>query len=148
MNWFNLYGVIIVVLLLLPNMMYAHKIKYTEEKCHNMLMNLLEQVGRYGAMLMMVLNIGLSEPGFQSQEAFAVWLVSNSLLILLYLICWQFYIDSQVFVVAMMLAVLPSILFVANGFMFRHWLLIIFGCIFSVSHIYVTYHNNRAKLVS
>ena len=39
----------------------AVKEKNQENKCTNKLMNLVEQIGRYGSMFLMVFNIGLAE---------------------------------------------------------------------------------------
>ncbi len=143
MGWINLYGLIIVVLILLPNILYAIKRKITENKCHNKAMNITEQIGRYGSMFTMVFNIGFYEFGFPSKTVFDVWLISTVLLLLLYWFGWLFYFDSTQFFAAMLLAIIPSILFVSNGFLLGNWLLLIFGSIFSVGHIYVTYQNSR-----
>lgn len=63
-SWLNIFGLILVVLLLVPNIIYAVKEKNQENKCTNKLMNLVEQIGRYASMFLMVFNIGLAEVGF------------------------------------------------------------------------------------
>ena len=68
-SWLNIWGLIIVALLLIPNIIYAVKQKNRENKCTNKCMNILEQIGRYGSMFLMVFNIGLAEFGFSSAEA-------------------------------------------------------------------------------
>jgi hypothetical protein len=145
MNWINLYGLIIIVLMLLPNMLYAYKNKSIENKCKNKAMNLLEQIGRYGSMFLMIFNIGLYEFGFRSKAAFVLWLISSFLLMLLYWAFWYFYFKSPQIFTSMMLAIIPSLIFISSGFFLRHWLLVIFGVTFSIGHIYVTYMNNKAE---
>ncbi len=59
-NWLNVFGLVIVVLLLIPNIIYAIKFKNQQNKCTNKAMNIIEQIGRYGCMFLMVFNIGIS----------------------------------------------------------------------------------------
>ena len=47
-EWLNIFGLILVVLLLIPNIVYAVKNKDSENLCKNRFMNILEQIGRYG----------------------------------------------------------------------------------------------------
>lgn len=145
MNWINLFGLVIVILLLLPNILYALKNRAAENKCRNKVMNLIEQLGRYGSMFLMVFHIGIDEFGFRSNEAFAIWLMGSASLLLIYWLLWLVYFRASGFFCAMMLAIIPSILFIFNGFILRHWQLVISGCIFSIGHIYVTYQNNRRE---
>ncbi|MDF2486820.1 MAG: hypothetical protein K0R46_2988 [Herbinix sp.] len=145
MNWINIFGLIIVVLMLLPNILYAYLKKPAENQCKNKAMNALEQIGRYGSMFLMVFNIGIFEFGFYSNKAFAVWLICTVALLLFYWLYWFLYFSDPKITSAMLLAIIPSLIFVSSGFFLRHWLLVIFGAIFSVGHIYVTYQNNSMK---
>ena len=63
-GWLNLFGLILVVLLLIPNMIYAVKTKNQPNRCTNKVMNLLEQVSRYGCMFFMVVPVGTAGMGF------------------------------------------------------------------------------------
>ena len=83
-SWLNIFGLILVVLLLVPNIIYAVKEKNQENKCTNKLMNLVEQIGRYASMFLMVFNIGLAEVGFSSVGAFIVYMLGNILLMISY----------------------------------------------------------------
>ena len=46
-DWLNIWGLIIVVLMLIPNILYALKAKESTNKCKNKMMNIIEQIGRY-----------------------------------------------------------------------------------------------------
>ena len=70
MNWLNISGLIFVVLLLIPNIIYAIKVKNQKNKCSNKFLNVMEQIGRYGCMFLMVFNIGIAEFGFRSVGIF------------------------------------------------------------------------------
>ena len=47
-GWINVFGAIIVVLMLVPNVVYALKNRGEENRCTNRWMNLLEQIGQIG----------------------------------------------------------------------------------------------------
>lgn len=141
-DWINSIGLIIVVLLLIPNIIYAYKKKHIENKCTNRALIVLEQIGRYGSMILMVLNLGIPEFGFWSKNGFVIWLLSIPVLILSYWIIWFVYFRKQTKFSAMLLAIIPSAIFIVNGLLLAHWLLVTFGIIFSVCHIRITYMNN------
>ena len=47
MNWLSTFGLVLVILLLIPNIIYAVRVKNQKNKCTNKFMNILEQIGRY-----------------------------------------------------------------------------------------------------
>ena len=140
-GWLNLYGLILVLLLLIPNIIYALKHRGEENRCQNRLMNILEQIGRYGCMFLMVFNIGLAEFGFASVGAFIIYLFGEIILMLAYWIIWGLYFKKETYRKQMALAVIPTVLFILSGITMLHFLLIIFSVIFGVAHIYVTGKN-------
>ncbi|MDF2538536.1 MAG: hypothetical protein K0S76_1557 [Herbinix sp.] len=143
LDWINIIGLIILVLMLLPNMIYASRSKEMVNQCHNKGMNFMEQIGRYGSMFLMCFNIGILEFGFRTKEDYTLWIISSSVLLLLYFIFWGLYFERAKKSYAIALAVIPSIIFIFNGYIRQHYLLLIIGVIFSIGHIYVTYQNNR-----
>ena len=52
-GWINLFGAGFVILLLIPNVVYALRNRGEENLCANRAMNLLEQTGRYGSIVLM-----------------------------------------------------------------------------------------------
>lgn len=143
MNWLNVFGLVFVVLLLIPNIIYAIKDKNKQNKCTNKFMNVIEQIGRYGCMFLMVFNIGIAEFGFGSNYAFLIYLFGNTLLIILYWIIWILYFRKCTYLKQMSLAVIPTCLFLLSGITMQHYLLILFGVIFGMGHIYVTSKNRE-----
>ena len=141
MNRVNLFGLIFVVLLLMPNIIYAMKCKDLQNRCTNRFMNILEQIGRYGCMFLMVFNIGIAEFGFCSKATFLVYLIGNSLLMLSYWIIWLFYFKRAALWKQLSLAIIPACLFLLSGITIRHYLLVIFAVIFGLGHIYITWTN-------
>ena len=141
MDWLNVFGLILVILLLIPNIVYAIKVKDQKNLCTNKFMNILEQIGRYACMFLMVFNIGIAEFGFGSVVAFLIYGIGNVLLMLSYWIVWTMYFHKPSFGKQITLAILPTCLFLLNGVTMRHYLLILFGLVFGVGHVYVTYNN-------
>lgn len=140
-NWLNVFGLIFVVLLLIPNIIYAIKEKEQQNKCTNKFMNVMEQIGRYGCMFLMIFNIGIAEFGFGSASAFFAYLFGNTLLMILYWIIWMLYFNKHTYLKQILLAVIPTCLFLLSGITMRHYLLVIFGVIFGIGHLYVTNKN-------
>ena len=141
MNWLNIFGLIFVVLLLVPNIIYAVKCRDQQNKCTNKFMNILEQIGRYGCMFLMVFNIGLLEFGFASKEAFLIYLVGNAVLMASYWIIWIFYFKGPRYWMQLTLAIIPTCLFFLCGITMQHYLLVVWSVIFGAGHIYVTNKN-------
>lgn len=141
MGWLNVFGLILVILLLIPNIIYAIKVKDQKNLCTSKLMNILEQLGRYACMFLMVFNIGIAELGFASVGAFLIYGIGNVLLMVAYWITWMLYFHKKTFGKQIALAVLPTCLFLLSGITMQHYLLILFGTVFGVGHIYVTIKN-------
>ena len=139
----NLAGGILVALILVPNIIYALRNPGAENKCTNKWMNLMEQVGRYGSMALMVLPIGVWKFGFPSLGDLLLWLFGNGTLLLLYWGCWIPYLRNPGRKLAIALAVIPTCIFILSGLTLQHWLLVITGIVFGVGHIYVTLENHK-----
>lgn len=140
-GWINVIGLVIVLSILIPNIFYALKFRGGENKCTNKVMNVIEQIGRYGCMLLMVLHIGKNEFGFGSTATFFVYLIGNALLILGYWLVWILYFFKQSKWKSMILAVLPTLIFLLSGMALQHVFLIIAAILFGAGHIYVTWKN-------
>lgn len=141
----NLFGGIIVALMLLPNIIYALRFRNAENKCTSRLLNILEQVGRYGSMALMVLPLGVWKFGFPSVADMLVYAFGNGALLLAYYVLWGVYFRRQSAGVSMALAVIPTSMFLISGLTLRHWLLVAAAVIFAVGHIAVTGCNIKAS---
>lgn len=142
-GWLNLFGLILVALLLLPNLLYALKSRAAQCRSGNRrssrrLLSLLEQAGRYGCMLLMVLNPVPGKFGFPSPTAALCYFAGNGLLLLLYWGCWIVYYKKPGRICALLLALLPALLFLLCGLTLRHWLLAAFALLFGICHVRVT----------
>ena len=59
-------------------------------------------------MFLMIFNIGIVESGFPSINAFIIYLVGNTVLMLSYWIIWMLYFNKQTYREQMALAVIPT----------------------------------------
>jgi len=141
-GWINLFGGIIVAIMLIPNIIYAIKNKDGKNLCQNKLVNLLEQVGRYGCIILMWLPLLVWKFGFSSDIEALIYIFGNAYFLLLYMIIYALYFKKKTRIRALLLAAIPSSVFLLSGFMLRHWLLVAFAFVFSYAHIYVTSINN------
>lgn len=143
-NPINGAGAALVALMLVPNIVYAVKFPGGENRCTNRVMNLLEQIGRYASMALMILPLGVWEFGFASVAEMLVYLLGNAALLAGYWGTWLLYFRKGTAKRALTLAVLPTCIFLLSGLMLRHWLLVAAGAVFGVAHIYVTRENQGA----
>lgn len=141
MDWLHVFGLVIVVLLLIPNIIYFNitKNSVVTAKCTNTFMNILEQLGRYACVFFMVVNLGFYELGFKSNESFSLWFIMTGIFIVLYWLGWIIYYKYKRLNTAMFLAIVPGIIFLETGISMSNYLLTISSVVFLISHIYVTY---------
>lgn len=142
-DWINIWGIIIVVLMLIPNIVYAVKFRGQENKCTNKVINVLEQIGRYACMFLMIFSIGMPKAGFPSVGNFLVYGLGNAALLAVYWIVWILYFVKQDKWKCMVLVVIPVCVFLLSGWMLEYWLLVISAMIFGAAHIYVTKENMK-----
>ena len=146
-GWINVFGAGIVVLMLIPNIIYAVKNKDEKNLCSNKILNIAEQIGRYGCMVLMCFPVLVWEFGFKSVLEMLIYTIGNGLLLLAYWVVYFFYFKEKTANRAIALAVLPSCIFLLSGITLRHWLLIAFAAVFAVSHILITKINTTKKSI-
>ena len=143
-EWFSVFGIMIIVLLLIPNCIYAIKNKNQKNQCSNKFMNIIEQIGRYGCMILMIFSIGIKEFGYSSVEAFLIYLFGNAILLIAYWIVLGLYFYKKCFWKEMLLAIIPICIFLLSGFTLEHYLLVLFAVIFACGHLYVTVKSKKS----
>ena len=144
-GWINLFGAVIVVLMLIPNIVYAIKNKDEKNRCTNRVMNAVEQVGRYACILLMWFPLLVWKFGFAGVGESLLYFAGNGILLAAYWITFAVYFKKKNAGLALALAVLPACIFLLSGILLRHWLLVGFAVLFAVGHIYVTYKNGETK---
>lgn len=140
-GWINIFGAVIVGIMLLPNILFALKNKNIENKCKNVFMIGMEQFGRYACIILMWLPLMVGKFSFQSVTEMLIYLFFNSVLLLAYLITWALHVKKPTGRRALVLAILPAVIFLISGVLLRHWLLFLTAILFGSGHIYVTKKN-------
>lgn len=142
MGWFNYYGLAVMAVVMIPNIIYAVKNKgNVADTYNNKLATVAEQVGRYGCFAFMIFNIPYSYFNFWFDYAIIVYLAVNGGLCLAYLIFWIICWNKSGKLMALALSIIPSCIFIFSGVMLLNIPLICFAVIFAVSHILISYKN-------
>ena len=140
-GWINIFGAVFVILMLIPNIVYAMNNKGEKNLCTNRFMNLIEQVGRYACIVLMWLPLLVWKFGFASVIEMLLYLIGNGILLTAYWVVFSIYMNRKSPGFAITLAILPACIFLLSGIILRHWLLVVFAALFAVGHIYVTEKN-------
>lgn len=144
MEWLNVFGLVMVAVIMMPNILFAMKCKDGfVNKWNNKLVETVEQIGRFGCFGFMIINIPGTWFGWWSDEAFAVYLVVDALLVTLYCVIWAICFRKSSVFRALALSIIPSVLFLFSGIMSRSILLTIAAVLFAPSHILISYQNAK-----
>lgn len=144
MEWLNVFGLIMVAVIMIPNILFAMKCKDGfVNKWNNKFVETVEQIGRFGCFGFMIINIPGTWFGWWSDEAFAVYLVVDALLVTLYCVIWAICFRKGSVFRALALSIIPSVLFLFSGIMSRSILLTIAALLFAPSHIMLSYQNAK-----
>lgn len=144
MEWLNVFGLVMVAVIMIPNILFAMKCKDGfVNKWNNKSVETVEQIGRFGCFGFMIINIPGTWFGWWSDEAFAVYLVVDALLVTLYCVIWAICFRKSSVFRALALSIIPSVLFLFSGIMSRSILLTIAAVLFAPSHILISYQNAK-----
>ena len=144
MDWLNVFGLMIMAVIMIPNIVFAIKCKDGfENKWKNKIVEAAEQIGRFGCFGFMIVHIPGTWFGWWSDEAFAVYLVVDAVLVTLYCVIWAVCFRKSSVFRALALSIIPSVLFLFSGIMSRSILLTIAAVLFAPSHILISYQNAK-----
>ena len=144
MEWFNVFGLVFITMIMIPNIIFAVKHKDSfKNRYQSKVIEIVEQIGRFGCFGFMIFNIPFTCFGWWSDETFAIYLILDALLIAVYLtiwiVCWR---KNNVFK-ALALSIIPSAIFLFSGIMCRSVLLILSASMFAPTHILISYKNAK-----
>lgn len=144
MEWLNVFGLVMVAVIMIPNILFAMKCKDGfVNKWNNKSVETVEQIGRFGCFGFMIINIPGTWFGWWSDEAFAVYLVVDAVLVTLYCVIWAVCFRKSSVFRALALSIIPSVLFLFSGIMSRSILLTIAAVLFAPSHVLISYQNAK-----
>ena len=144
MEWLNIFGLTFITAIMIPNIIFAVKHKDAfENKYKNKAIECIEQIGRFGCFGFMIFNIPTTWFGWWSDETFAVYLIVDALLIVLYIAIWIICWHKNNTFRALALSVIPSAVFLFSGIVSRSVLLILSALLFAPTHILISYKNAK-----
>lgn len=142
MEFINIPGLIFMAVIMIPNIVFALKCKSGFGNAyHNKLVELLEQIGRYGSFIFMIFNIPGTSFGFLSNRAFALYLIVDSVLLTAYCLIWIVCFNKSGKFRALALSIIPSALFLFSAVVSRSVLLMLSAAVFAPCHITISYKN-------
>ena len=144
MKFFNIFGLIFVFIIMIPNIVFAVKCKDGfENKQINKAVEIAEQIGRFGCFGFMIFNLPLSVQGWLSSDLVVIYLVVNSLLTIAYCLIWLICFKKNTMFRALALSIVPSIMFLFSGIIMQSVPLTVSALIFMPCHIYISYVNAK-----
>lgn len=142
MAYLNFFGLIFMILIMIPNIIYAIKCKGDFGKLPQTkfwkILEVFEQIGRYGCFACMIFNIPETCYGFASGNLFSTYLIVDFVLVFAYCIIWIFLFKKNNLFRAVALSVLPSFVFFFSGILSRSLLLTFSALIFAPCHIAIS----------
>ena len=146
MEWFNIFGFLFVVIMMIPNIVFALKKKNGfKNKYKNKLVLFLEKFGRIGCIIFMFINIPGTYLGFWDLPCMFFYIVLECVLLLAYIVLFIIYFNKNTMAKAVTLSVIPSVMFLLGGILYASLLLSIFAVIFAPCHILISVKNVTLK---
>ena len=142
MSWFNIYGFAAILLIMIPNVLFAVKNKdgFENKPCAKYV-EVIEQIGRFGCFGFMIFNIPYTYFGWWFNGAFTVYIVALFGFTAVYCAIWAVFFKKNCLFRALALSIIPSVIFIFCGTTILSVPLIIAAVLFAPSHIYISYIN-------
>ena len=141
-GWINWINTTAIVCLILINIIAAQKGLSDSFSSKYMIVNLFEQVGRYGCIALMILPIFVEnwKFGFESVVEMLFWVCLTILILVIYGLLWLKKANGGIGILYG-LAIIPIILFLLNGILLRHPALVVASFAFGVFHLIIVKEN-------
>ncbi|MEE1218944.1 MAG: hypothetical protein U0L20_03365 [Ruminococcus sp.] len=139
-DFVNLYGFLIIISILVPNVVYAKSVDYKSKLrlVENRSMLYIEKIGKYFSLFLMAFNLGVLEKGFTTPVMFKFWLVTMAVLVAVYTILWFVYFRFKNVLTAYSLTIIAAVIFMLSGLLQVKTLLLTFGLVYFIGGLYVT----------
>ena len=142
-KYFNIYGLIFVIIILFPNIIFAYFCKDGfENHYENKLVEIMEQIVRFGCFISMFLVIPFLNKGFWFKSGKIIYVAWGSVLVTLYCIGWIIFWKEDSIKKSLYLSIVPSLLFIESGIISGNFQLLVFAIIFAPCHILISYMNS------
>lgn len=138
---FNYWGIFLITLILIPNIFFAFMQKDSfSDLWQNKTIEAFEQVGRYGCIFFMIITIPGTGLKWENLKSF--YYLITGLLSFLYFILFFFLINKKSLVSALLLSIIPSLVFLFSGIFRNSIFLMVSALVFTPCHISISVMNN------
>lgn len=143
-GWISGINAAVILILVIINIIAAKKELCVDLKSKRFTVNLLEQAGRYGCMFFMILPFLTQnrEFAFGSAAAMFAWLGLAGLLLSVYIILWMKKRGGGTGILYGLTAI-PAVLFLINGILLCHPILITAALLFGAAHLMIVRENHK-----
>lgn len=134
----NVYGLLFAVILAVPHIVYARTHNYDLKAINNRAMLYIERTGKYCSLFLMGINIGVLEQGFTAPIMEIYWLISTSVLIVIYVVLWILFFKKETKALAYLLTITAALIVIQSGLLQVKTLLLTAGIVYLIGELYVT----------
>lgn len=134
----NVYGLLFAVILAVPHIVYARTHNYDLKAINNRAMLYIERTGKYCSLFLMGINIGVLEQGFTAPIMEIYWLISTSVLIVIYVVLWILFFKKETKAFAYLLTLTATLIVIQSGLLQVKTLLLTAGIVYLIGELYVT----------
>lgn len=134
----NIYGLIFTIILIVPHIVFVKTQSYDLSVIENRGMFYIERTGKYCSAFLMFVNIGVLEEGFTSEYMRTFWLISTTVLCLIYIVLWiMFFKKESKKATAYAITVVSAIIIIMSGLLQVKTLLLTAGIVYLIGEIYL-----------
>ena len=134
----NVYGLIFAVILAVPHIVYARTHNYDLKAINNRAMLYIERTGKYCSLFLMGINLGVLEQGFTAPIMEVYWLISTSVLTVIYVVLWIVFFTKETKGFAYLLTITAALIVIQSGLLQVKTLLLTAGIVYLIGELYVT----------
>lgn len=134
----NVYGLLFAVILAVPHVVYARTHNYDLKAINNRAMLYIERTGKYCSLFLMGINIGVLEQGFTAPIMEVYWLISTSVLTVIYVVVWIVFFKKETKGFAYLLTITAALIVMQSGLLQVKTLLLTAGIVYLIGELYVT----------
>ena len=134
----NVYGLLFAVILAAPHIVYARTHNYDLKAINNRAMLYIERTGKYCSLFLMGINIGVLEQGFTAAIMEVYWLISTSVLTVIYVVVWIVFFKKEAKGFAYLLTITAALIVIQSGLLQVKTLLLTAGIVYLIGELYVT----------
>lgn len=134
----NVYGLLFAVILAVPHIVYARTHNYDLNVINNRAMLYIERTGKYCSLFLMGINLGILEKGFTAPIMETYWLISTTVLTVIYVVLWIVFLKKETKGFAYLLTITAALIVIQSGLLQVKTLLLTGGIVYLIGELYVT----------